>query len=105
MDKRLLLVMLCLQVFLLITTFTSTDAAALEKDDRLQPIDENGTGYSPAKAKRSTHVFLLITTFTSTDAAALEKDDRLQPIDENGTGYSPAKAKRSSHRLKAPALI
>ncbi|AWP03829.1 Hypothetical protein SMAX5B_006075 [Scophthalmus maximus] len=51
MDKRLLLVMLCLQVFLLITTFTSTDAAALEKDDRLQPIDEKGTVEDAGKSK------------------------------------------------------
>ncbi|AWP03831.1 Hypothetical protein SMAX5B_006075 [Scophthalmus maximus] len=51
MDKRLLLVMLCLQVFLLITTFTSTDAAALEKDDRLQPIDEKGTVEEAGESK------------------------------------------------------
>ncbi|XP_049454865.1 semaphorin-4G-like isoform X12 [Epinephelus fuscoguttatus] len=37
MDKSVLLVLLCLQVFLLITAFTSTDAAAVERDDQLPP--------------------------------------------------------------------
>ncbi|XP_047197961.1 uncharacterized protein LOC118117588 [Hippoglossus stenolepis] len=36
MDKKLLLAVLCLQVFLLITTFTSSDAATLETDDLRQ---------------------------------------------------------------------
>ncbi|KAM6919677.1 uncharacterized protein PEZ65_011757 [Lycodopsis pacificus] len=34
MDKRVLLVLFSLQVFLLITAFTSTDAAALVSDDQ-----------------------------------------------------------------------
>ncbi|XP_078028948.1 uncharacterized protein LOC144464994 [Epinephelus lanceolatus] len=37
MDKSVLLVLLCLQVFLLITAFTSTDAAAVVRDDQLPP--------------------------------------------------------------------
>ncbi|KAL7387309.1 hypothetical protein ABVT39_021724 [Epinephelus coioides] len=63
MDKSVLLVLLCLQVFLLITAFTSTDAAAVVRDDQLPPDQ----------------VFLLITTFTSTDAAAVVRDDQLPP--------------------------
>ncbi|KAK9538691.1 hypothetical protein VZT92_003847 [Zoarces viviparus] len=37
MDKGVLLVLFSLQVFLLITAFTSTDAAALVKDDQRPP--------------------------------------------------------------------
>ncbi|KAF1383667.1 hypothetical protein PFLUV_G00134230 [Perca fluviatilis] len=36
MDKSVLLVLWCLQAFLLITAFTSTDAAALVTDDPLR---------------------------------------------------------------------
>ncbi|XP_054452643.1 uncharacterized protein LOC129089269 isoform X1 [Anoplopoma fimbria] len=36
MDKSVLLVLFCLQVFLLITAFTSADAATLGVDDRRQ---------------------------------------------------------------------
>ncbi|XP_049454872.1 uncharacterized protein LOC125902503 isoform X18 [Epinephelus fuscoguttatus] len=45
MDKSVLLVLLCLQVFLLITAFTSTDAAAVVRDDQLPPDQvERGNG-------------------------------------------------------------
>ncbi|TMS09584.1 hypothetical protein E3U43_002243 [Larimichthys crocea] len=37
MDKSLLLVLFCLQAFLLITAFTYTDAATLGKDGTLRP--------------------------------------------------------------------
>ncbi|KAM7400348.1 hypothetical protein PAMA_004845 [Pampus argenteus] len=44
MDKSVLLVLLCLQAFLLITAFTSTDAGALVTDDQQQKsIDLEGT--------------------------------------------------------------
>lgn len=36
MDRSVLLVLWCLQAFLLITSFTSTDAAALVTDDHQQ---------------------------------------------------------------------
>ncbi|KAM7379556.1 hypothetical protein PAMP_005102 [Pampus punctatissimus] len=36
MDKSVLLVLMCLQAFLLITAFTSTDAGALVTDDQQQ---------------------------------------------------------------------
>ncbi len=40
MNRSVLLVLLCLQVFLLISTFTSSDAAALVADDQQQqPLD------------------------------------------------------------------
>ncbi|XP_044223500.1 uncharacterized protein LOC122993417 isoform X3 [Thunnus albacares] len=40
MDRGVLLVLLCLQAFLLITAFTSTDAATLVKDDQQQQSTE-----------------------------------------------------------------
>lgn len=40
MDKGVLLVVLCLQAFLLITAFTFTDAAALVTDDQQQQSPE-----------------------------------------------------------------
>ena len=42
-ESQYYLVLLCLQVFLLITAFTSTDAAALVTDDQQQSPDLEGT--------------------------------------------------------------
>ncbi|GAA6235987.1 uncharacterized protein LOC122993417 isoform X1 [Lates japonicus] len=55
MEKSLLLVVLCLQAFLLITAFTSTDAAALVKDDNQQqsPVLVEGTN-KPEPVSRTT---------------------------------------------------
>ncbi|KAK9538692.1 hypothetical protein VZT92_003848 [Zoarces viviparus] len=57
MDKRVLLVLFSLQVFLLITAFTSTDAAALVRDDQRPPspileVSEPDRGKGGKKVRR-----------------------------------------------------
>ncbi|KAK9538696.1 hypothetical protein VZT92_003849 [Zoarces viviparus] len=57
MDKRVLLVLFSLQVFLLITAFNSTDAAALVRDDQRPPspileVSEPNRGKDGKRVKR-----------------------------------------------------
>ncbi|KAK9538694.1 hypothetical protein VZT92_003848 [Zoarces viviparus] len=99
MDKRVLLVLFSLQVFLLITAFTSTDAAALVRDDQRPPspileVSEPDRGKGGKKVRRfpgclwrpgacSLFGRVSATNPPLPDLVELLKKNKLQPVLQN----------------------
>ncbi|KAK1878527.1 Glutamate 5-kinase, partial [Dissostichus eleginoides] len=124
MDKGALLMLLCLQAFLLITTLPSSEAAALLRED-LTPPDRRaptiltldcwllwanthvmeGTFTSSDAAPVVTEhpppppspAFLLITTLPSSEAAALLREDLTAPDRRVPTSYPRLLAALGKH--------